>query len=186
LWPEAEPEKASVNLHTTMYLLRKTLKQYGGENPILFVNNHYQLIMEMDSDYEQLLALLERDQQDEQSMQQILNCYEDDFLVAEEYLWAITIRLRLKQAILNALESYVVTTKGIHSLLKLSCLQKMVELDEYNEQYMFLLLQFLIEQNKKQACKQFYEAIKGKLQGELNIPVPEKINELYEAYMVRA
>lgn len=186
LWPEAEPERASVNLHTTMYQLRKALKQYGSENPISLANNHYQLTMKMDSDYEQLLALLDRKQHDEQSIQQLLNCYEDDFLVDEEYAWAIRIRLRLKQAVLNVLETYVAATKGKHSLLKLSCLQKMVELEEYNEHYMFLLLQFLIEQNKKQACQQFYESIREKLQVELNIIVPEKITELYRLYMERA
>lgn len=186
LWPDAEPEKASVNLHTTMYQLRKTLKRYGSENPILFVNNHYQLAMNIDSDYEQLVALIESGQHDEQSIQQILNCYEDDFLVTEEYPWAIRIRLRLKQAVVNLLESYAATAKGVNSLLKLSCLQKLVELEEYNEQYMFLLLQFLIEQNKKQACKQFYETIQEKLQKELNVPVPEKINVLYKVYMERA
>jgi len=180
LWPEVEPERASVNLHTTIYQLRKTLKQYGSENPILLANNHYQLTMKLGSDYEQLLALVEREQHDEQSIQQLLNCYEDDFLAAEEYSWAIRIRLRLKQAVVNLLESYVAKTKGINLLY---CLQKLVELEEYNEQYMFLLLQFLIEQNKKQACKQFYEAIQEKLLEELNIPVPEKIKELYKEYM---
>lgn len=183
LWPEVEPERASVNLHTTIYQLRKTLKQYGSDNPILLVNNHYQLSMKIGSDYEQLLALIEREQHDEQSIQQILNCYEDDFLAAEEYSWAIRIRLRLKQTVVNVLESYVADTKGINPLLKLSCLQKMLEIEEYNEQYMFLLLQFLIEQNKKQACYQFYETIQEKLLGELNIPVPEKMSELYKEYM---
>jgi len=186
LWPEAEPERASVNLHTTMYQLRKTLKQYGSENPILLVNNHYQLTMKLDSDYEQLLALLERKQHDEQSIQQLLNCYEDDFLADEEYSWAIRLRLRLKQSVLSLLESYAATMKGGNSLLKLSCLQKMAELEEYNEQYMFLLLQFLIEQNKKQACKQLYETIQGKLEEELKTPVPEKITELYKQYMEKA
>lgn len=186
LWPEAEPDRASVNLHTTIYQLRKTLKQYGSENPILYVNNHYQLTMKIGSDYEQLLALIEREQHDEQSIQQLLNCYEDDFLAAEEYSWAIRIRLRLKQSVVNLLETYVATKKEINSLLKLSCLQKMVELEEYNEQYMYLLLQFLIEQNKKQACKQFYETIQEKLQEELNIPISEKINALYKEYMERA
>ena len=185
LWPEAEPERASVNLHTTMYQLRKTLKQYGSENPILLVNNHYQLTMKMDSDYAQLLALIDRKHQDEQSIQQLLNCYEDDFLVAEEYSWAIRIRVRLKQSVVNVLESYAANTKRINPLLKLNCLQRMVELEEYNEHYMFLLLQFLIEQNKKQACSQCYEAIREKLQDELNIPVPEKINEIYIEYMSR-
>ncbi len=186
LWAEVEPERASVNLHTTIYQLRKTLKQYGSENPILLVNNHYQLTMEMASDYEQVVALIEREQHNEQSIQQLLNGYEDDFLAAEEYLWAVRIRLRLKQSVVNVLETYVATTKGINSLLKLSCLQKMVELEEYNEQYMFLLLQFLIEQNKKQVCKQFYETIQEKLLKELAIPVPDNINKIYTEYMNKA
>ncbi|MFD2115212.1 response regulator [Paenibacillus yanchengensis] len=186
LWPDVEPDKASVNLHTAIYQLRKTLKQCGIDHPILLANNHYQLTVKLDSDYEELLALLECERHDEQSMQQILNYYEDDFLAAEEYSWAIRIRLRLKQSVVNLLETYVTTTNEISSLLKLSCLQKMVELEEYNEQYMFLLLQFLMEKNKKQACSQFYETIQEKLQQELNIPVPDRINELYKQYMARA
>lgn len=185
LWPEMDPEKASVNLHTAIYQLRKTLKQCGCDNPILLVNNHYHLTMKFDSDYEELLALIESEQQDESSLQQILNYYEDDLLAAEEYPWAIRIRLRLKQSVVSLLESYVLSTEAINSLSKLSCLQKLVELEEYNEQYMFLLLQFLIEQNKKQASKHFYETIREKLQEELNIPIPERITALYKEYLDR-
>lgn len=185
LWPEIEFEKAYANLHTTIYQLRKVLKQHGGENPILFVNNHYQLNVEIESDYDKLIALLEKQQQDDQSIQQILNYYEGDFLVEEEYAWAIQIQLRLRQNVLYVLEDCVAPPNKFNSLLTLNCLQKMLELDEFNEQYMLLLLQFLIEQNKKKECGQCYEMIQQKLLEELGVPVPENIKTLYEVYTMQ-
>lgn len=185
LWPEVEFEKAGANLHTTIYQLRKILKQNGSENPIVLVNNHYQLMIEIDSDYEELIQLVGREHHDEQSIQQLLNCYEGDFLAEEEYHWAIQMQLRLKQGVLQLLETYVTTTNDINSLLKLNCLQKMLELDEFNEWYMFLLLEFLIEQNKKQDCTQCYDMIQRKLQEELGVPVPENITNMYADYMMR-
>lgn len=183
LWPDIEVEKASSNLHTAIYQLRKLLKENGYENPVLLVNNHYQLNVPIDSDYVVLTQLLNQDQQDEQSIQQILNYYEGDFLAEEEYHWAIQMQLSLKRSVLHSLEMYVTNTNGISSLLKLNCLQKMLALDEFNEQYMFLLMQFLIEHNKKQDCLKCYEMIQQKLQQELGVPMPENIQSLYSEYM---
>lgn len=185
LWPEIEFEKASSNLHTTIYQLRKIFKQNGSENPISLVNNHYQLNIKIDSDYDELVQLLNQAQQDEQSIQQILSYYDGDFLVEEEYRWAINMRLRLRQSVLHLLEMYIENNEGIKPPVKLSCLQKMLELDEYNEKYMFLLLQFLIEQNKKQECIHYYNRIRQKLQEELGVPVPKNIEAIYERYMMK-
>ncbi|WP_339259639.1 response regulator [Lysinibacillus sp. FSL K6-3209] len=185
LWPELEFEKAASNLHTSVYQLRKILKENGFEDPIQLVNNHYQLNVEIDSDFEELGQLLEREHHSEQTIQQVLNCYEGDFLAEEEYSWAIQMQLRLKQGVLHLLETYIANTKEINPLLQLNCLQKMLELDEFNEQYMFLLLQFLIKQNKKQECILCYDEIQRKLQDELGVPVPEKIHRAYADYCMR-
>lgn len=184
LWPELEFEKASANLHTTIYQLRKCLKESSSENPILLVNNHYQLNINIDSDYEELTQLLAQTHHEEQTIQQLLNCYEGDFLVEEEYDWAIQVRFRIKQEVLLLLETYSANTKDMNPLLKLNCLQKMLELDEFNEHYMFLLLRFLIEQNKKQDCMQCYDMIRQKLQEELDVKVPDIITKIYEEYIM--
>ncbi|MGV2963053.1 response regulator [Paenibacillus sp. AGC30] len=183
LWINLDFEKASSNLHTSIYQLRKLLKEKGIQDPIQLVNNHYQLNVEIESDYEELNQLLEREKHDEKSIQQLMNCYEGDYLVEEEYLWAIQIRLRLKQGVLHALEQYVTSTNSINPLLKLNCLQMMLELDEFNEQYMFLLLEFLIEQNKKQDCLKFFKTIQAKL-AEIGLNVPERIHRRYNEYLV--
>jgi len=182
-WPDLEFEKAASNLHTSIYQLRKLFKENGIQDPIQLVNNHYQLNVKIASDYDKLIHFLEQKRHDEISIQQLLNCYEGDFLAEEEYPWAIQTQLRLKQGVLHVLEMYITTTDSINSLLKLNCLQKMLELDEFNEDYMFLLLEFLIGQNKKQDCIQYYKRIQEKL-AEIGISVPEKILSIYSAYMI--
>lgn len=183
LWPDLNFEKAASNLHTTIYHLRKILKDNGLQDPILLVNNHYKLNAVIKTDYDELNQLLEQDQHDEKSIQQLLNCYEGDFLVDEEYLWVNQIRLRLKQAVLHVLEQYTARTNADHALLKYNCLQKLLELDEYNEHYMFQLLEFLIQHNRKQECLKFYKTIEAKL-AEIDLSVPEKINRTYNEYLL--
>lgn len=183
LWPDLVSEKAASNLYTTIYQLRKLLKDNGIHNPVQLVNNQYQLNAEIKSDYDELNQLLEQEKHDEKSIQQLLDCYQDDFLVEEEYLWAIHIRLRLKQSVLQLLEQYISCTNSSNSLLKYKCLQKLLELDEFNDQYMFLLLEFLMEQNRKQECLKFYKATQAKL-AEIGLSVPEKVQRRYDEYLV--
>ncbi|WP_238602040.1 AfsR/SARP family transcriptional regulator [Lysinibacillus parviboronicapiens] len=183
LWPDLVFEKASSNLHTTIYQLRKLLKDNGIHNPIQLVNNQYQLNIEIKSDYDELNQLLEQEKHNEKSIQQLIDCYEDDFLVEEEYLWANHIRLRLKQNVLHLIEQYISCANSSNSLLKYNCLHKLLELDEFNDQYMFLFLEFLMEQNRKQECIRFYKTIQAKL-AEIGLSVPERIQRRYNEYLV--
>ncbi|KOS63958.1 response regulator [Lysinibacillus sp. FJAT-14222] len=184
LWPDLEFDKAASNLHTSIYQLRKLLKENGIKDPIQLVNYHYQLNVDIESDYEELNQILEQENHDETPIQQLLNCYEGDFLAEEEYLWAIQVQLRLKQGAMHVLEMYIENSLSTNSLLKLNCLQKLLELDEFNEKYMFLLLEFLIQQNKKQDCVNCYEHIQEKL-AEISVSVPEKIHKIYNEYMAK-
>lgn len=184
LWPDFIFEKAASNLHTSIYQLRKLLKENDINDSIQLVNNHYQLNVEIDSDYDELIELLEQEDHDEESIQLLLNCYEGDFLAEEEYPWANQTQLSLKQGVTRALEIYIANTSSDNTLLKFNSLQKLLELDEFNEQYMFLLLEFLIEQNKKQDCSKYYEFIQEKL-AEINVPVPQKIHKIYNKYMCK-
>ena len=183
LWPDLDVEKATSNLHTTVYQLRKLLKENSIKDPIQLMNNHYQLNIEISSDFNELNQLLHQEQHDETSIQRLLNCYEGDFLAEEEYLWAIQIRLRLKQSVLHVLEKYIANNPLSNSLLKYNCLQKLLELDEFNEQYMLLLLEFLIKKNNKQKSIEHFEYIEAKLR-EIDMPVPDKIQNMYNDYII--
>lgn len=184
LWPNLEFERATNNLHTSIYQIRKLLKENGIKNPIQLINNQYQLNIEIDSDYEELNQLLERVNHDEISIQQLLNCYEGDFLVEEEYLWAIQIRIHLRERVIQVLENYIDNNNTDNSLLVYNCLQKLLELDEFNEHFMFLLLEFLIRKNKKQKCLECYTSIQEKL-AEIDMLVPEEIQSMFNDYILR-
>ncbi|KYG90417.1 response regulator receiver protein [[Bacillus] sp. KCTC 13219] len=183
LWPNSEYDKGSANLYTTVYQLRKLFKDKGVENPIELVNNHYQLNLQVKSDYENLQSILNKENHNELEIQRILNIYQSDFLENEDYDWAIKIKNDMKQQVLHALECYVENTVSENTLLKLSCLQKMLLLDEYNERFMFKILQFLVQNNRKMECMKFYHEIKAKLEVDLKVSVPEEIEKLYEGYM---
>lgn len=185
LWPDLEFEKAASNLHTTIYQLRKLLKENSMKDPIQLMNNHYQLNIEINSDFTELNELLLQEEHDETSIQRLLNCYEGDFLAEEEYPWAIQIRLRLKQSVLHVLEKYIANHPASNPLLKYNCLQKLLELDEFNEQYMLLLLDFLIKKNNKQKSVEHFKYIQAKLK-EIDMPVPEKIQKMYDDYIIGA
>ncbi|MGN7478725.1 response regulator [Solibacillus silvestris] len=183
LWPNSEYDKGSANMHTTIYHLRKLFKENGVENPIELVNNHYRLNINVKSDYEELQEILNKEKHSELDIQQVLNIYQSDFLENEDYDWAIKIKNDTKQQVLHVLERYAENPTTENTLLKLSCLQKILLLDEYNERFMFKVLQFLIQNNRKMECMEFYNEIKNKLEEDLKIPVPKEIEQLYENYM---
>ncbi|PAQ16399.1 response regulator receiver protein [Bacillaceae bacterium SAOS 7] len=186
LWPEMDQEKSSSHLHTAIYHLRKIFKHPGVEQPIKLVNNHYQLKVELTSDYGELNSILEQERHDETSIRQILHLYKGDFLSEEGYQWAIQLNHHLKQRVLHALENYTQSQSAKAQdqlLLKLSCLQKMLDLDEYNEEYMYNLLIFFIEQNKKSDVIKFYQIVKQRLEDELGVIVPKRIQQEYQSYL---
>ena len=103
LWPDVEYEKAATNLHTTIYQLRKLFKQNGIENPIQLINNHYQFNIQINSDYDEMLTLLDQPAHSEEDIQQILNLYSGDFLEEEEFNWATQTQILVKQSVLHIL-----------------------------------------------------------------------------------
>lgn len=184
LWPEIDEEKSTANLHTAIYHLRRVFKPQGIEQPVILVNNCYQLQVELTSDYEELNAMLDQDRYNEAFIQKILHLCNGDFLLGEEYEWAIQLKYQLKQRILHALESYIQSAEAEeHSVLKLQALQKMLELDEYNEEYMYDMLLFLIKQNKKSDVVTFYQTVKQRLEDELGVVVPQCLQEAYQHYL---
>ncbi|MGY4795581.1 response regulator [Lysinibacillus fusiformis] len=182
LWPELDLKKATKNLHTSIYQLRKLFKENGIEKAIQMTNNHYQLTLKIESDYDELIQLLQEVSHDGASIQKIINFYEDDFLAQEEYMWSIQLKINLKEKVIQALERYITNPNSKDFLITYNCLQKLLELDEFNEHYMFLLLEFLIKHNKRKKSLDCYKFIKEKF-SEIGIQIPQKIQGLWNDYL---
>lgn len=92
LWPDLEPRKALVNLQSTVYSIRKVLKEdasreisikYIGDNYILCIKDVY--IDEVEFQNTLKFAL---DSKDKNSLMKALGIYRDDYLEEEGWLWA--------------------------------------------------------------------------------------------------
>lgn len=177
LWPGIDVEKAFTLLHSTVYQIRKILKGSGMENPIQFVNDHYALNVFINSDYKHLERLIKSKDIDTSTVEQVLALYEGDFLEEEEYSWSIQSQQYLKQSVLQFLEKVIATEA--YASLKEKCLEKMLEIDMYNETYMYKLLEYYIQTRNREKINSLYNLIEARLSKDLGIEIPLAIRSLY-------
>lgn len=178
LWPEIHAEKAAKLLHTTVYQLRKTFKEQGIEDAVQFNNDHYSLGLLIDSDCTVLEGLLKDNEMESSEVEQILTLYKGDFLEEADFRWVTPIQQRLRQSVLQYLEQ-IISVGEVNPLLIEECLLKMLELDCYNETYMYNLLAFYENMENSQKMKEFYKMIEARLGDDLGIEVPIKIKKSY-------
>lgn len=108
LWPEAEEDKASVNLHTTIYRLKATLKESGLPVQIISGNGGYKLdlgpcsadfilfskaVRKLEKGYEYTIEELEA----------IAAMYEGDLFAGGGYLWAMEAEENLRNQYMSLL-----------------------------------------------------------------------------------
>lgn len=178
LWPDVHAEKTAKLLHTTVYQLRKTFKEQGLEDAVQFNNDHYSLGLLIGSDCTVLEGLLKDNKMESSEVEQILTLYKGDFLEEADFRWVTPIQQRLRQSVLQYLEQ-IISVGEVNLLLIEECLLKMLELDCYNETYMYNLLAFYENMENSQKMKEFYKMIEARLRDDLGIEVPIKMKKLY-------
>lgn len=92
LWPDLEPKKALVNLQSTIYSIRKVLREYdngeisiryAGDNYILDIENVHIDVVEFEKTLGQALEL-----EDMALLKEAVNIYKEDYLDEEGWSWA--------------------------------------------------------------------------------------------------
>ncbi|MFT4415006.1 response regulator [Fredinandcohnia humi] len=185
LWPEMRSDKAITLLHTTVYQLRKTLKGTGiHRNPIRLNNGHYQLLLSFNSDISVIQEHLQGKDLCQSTVEKLLNLYVGDYLAEDDYPWAVLEREQIKKSILHVLEAFV--EENIHNeafrFIVEKCLEKMLSLDLYNEDYMFKLMEFYIFINNSQKLKRLYSKVQDICHNDLGIDIPTPIKNLYNSH----
>lgn len=185
LWPEVEITKAITLLHTTVYQLRKTLKEIGAQHSIKLVNDHYQLNISINSDIEELEAIIKSGELTPVTIERVLELYEGDYLEKDGYTWAFHVQHRIKQSVLSFLNQYINLAKKTQmpSDLIEKCLEKMLTLDMYNVNFMYQFIEYYGRTNNIIKMKKLYEWIVEIFEVELGISVPSRLVHLYENYM---
>lgn len=186
LWPDVPLDKGTVLLHTTVYQLRKAIKELGYEEGLQYMNDQYVLALPMKSDLEELKTLLKEPEPSREQMKRVLALYEGDLLELDEYDWCIYERQSLKNTYLNYLQKYI--DKNLNqskSGVLESCLQKMFHMDLYNEKYALLLMEHYSNTGNGKGLMEVYEYYSKIIREELGLMPSRKLVELYRNYLKR-
>lgn len=109
LWPDLEPRKALVNLQSTIYSIRKILREYdnreisikyAGDNYILYIEKVHIDVVEFEETLEQVLNLKDID-----LLKNAVDMYKDNYLEDEGWLWAEPRKLELRKKQIIALKT---------------------------------------------------------------------------------
>ncbi len=186
LWADTPLDKSTVLLHTTVYQLRKAIKELGYDEGLQYMNDQYILTLPMKSDLEELKTQLRESEPTAEQMRRLLTIYEGDLLEQNEYDWCIYERQNLRNAYLSYLEKYIDKNLVIlnNDILE-NCLQKLLRLDVYNEKYVFLLMKYYADNGNGKGVIKAYEYYSKVIREELGLIPSKKIIELYHRFIKR-
>lgn len=186
IWPEMGLENASSILHTSVYHIRKVLKTLGFDDPLSYRNSNYVLNINLKSDVDELEALIgKKGILSKEEIARMLTLYQADYLVEEGYHWVSDKQLVLQREFLAKIEAYVSLQEETETTLVESCLDKMLELDPYNEDYMVMSLVHYSKTHQAGKVEQLFTEFEHIFTDELGLPVPDALIAIYEERFVK-
>lgn len=194
LWPESDPDRATNNLHRTLFVLRRVLQP----NLSNAANSHYitfkddLLILEKDTvtfvdavEFEHLIRQGQRQDDNLKCYEAARTLYKGDFLPEDLYEdWAQERREALRTSYRKLLHrmSRLYTQYSAFSEA-ISCLQELVGLDPTNEDACRDLMRLYIQTGERHEALQLYQQLHKNLQQDLEIEPSLDTTTLYRAIL---
>ena len=191
LWADEELdwEKADAQFHTTLYRLRKVLKNYGLPDMIQRSADLYTLALPVATDLAQFEALLksalyqEMDSEEQMKLlEEAMKYYHGDYLENLDYAWAVppreALRLRYGEAKLRLVSCYMASQQYEKAITELVLL---VKKDELNETYHSLLMEAYAKSGQRQAAQKQYSQLTEILVSELGVKPSPETQKLYHS-----
>ncbi|GAA0356297.1 response regulator [Bacillus horti] len=182
IWPDYPMDKAVVHLHTSIYQIRKMLKEWNGEAKVEFAQDSYRILQDkLTTDvfqFEQGLGHLIIDtEQNWEVGQQKLALYTGDYLEECDYPWAEAKRSELQQSFfalsLDMAKYELQAMRGKQALHRLKAVHGV---DPYSEECCRLMLEAYAANQEYIQLRQYYDEFKARLQEDLGVE-PEQITE---------
>lgn len=171
LWGSFPLDKATTILHTTVYQLRKELKNSGFELPLTYEDEKYSLNINVHSDLEELLDKLNQNHYEDHTIISLLEVMEQGFLGLEDYVWAFNIKEKIDRQSKQYLEKYM---NHFSTLLEKpdvwsSVLEKLIKIEPFTEKYYQELIKYMIETGQEKKAMEIYHQLKVLLWDELEV-----------------
>lgn len=168
LWDDFDGDKALVNLNTTLYYIRKALQDKGLDINIIFDRESYRIdTKNIICDYYMLKNYLpdsNMEDEDISNINEILDLYIDDYLIANDYIWSINMRLSLKEKYISLLLLTVEFYYNKEEKEKaITLLKDAFSKECINDAIVYRLMELLIEEKKYSLALKYYNSYKNTL-----------------------
>ncbi|WP_312886521.1 response regulator [Paenibacillus foliorum] len=187
LWPDMDEDRASHNLHNTIYRLKKVLKEHEIGFDILKTNEGY-LLETMNTTYD-LLEFHESDLtipgslQDEELAERLCALYRGHLLERKDYLWKVQLEVgygkKFTSLVRNLVQAYMAQQQWSKAERKLEAYLSIYALDE--EMHQLLMDIYAMSGNSKQIIKH-YESFESRYRKELGMEPPIEMKSRMAAY----
>lgn len=184
IFPDKGIDKGSTLVHTTIYQLRKVLKKLGYPRGIIYLQGGYRLDLPMESDLEELLDIIRKENYNEKDIMGILNIYKDDFL-REGYPWAMELQETYRHLVFKAIEGFVkeeLEKERFHPILKIS-LDKLYRMDPFNDSIVSMMIYYYGKQKQTISLEEFFKTYEKELWNEMDLNPPQNIIDTYNKYI---
>ena len=174
-------EKATTLLHTTVYQLRKSLRNLGLKNPIRYSNEAYELNVNFKSDYADFLELTQKEEATDADIEQILALYQDDFFGVDGYFWAMGEQKHIQNQFVEFLIQYSekrLKEENYSSLLK-NCLDTIYSKDPFHQRAATLLLSYYDKIGDSAGLINFYKTYEMNCKRVLGMEPSQQTQALY-------
>ena len=192
LWPEAEPDKVMANLHTTLFRLRKTIKEEGLPIDIFSERGRSGIyrctLKKLSCDLVEFEgAAMDCDiigKSNIKEWERICSLYKEDLFLKKDYSWCEAKRVWLRQLYLNLLLNIAgfYTEEGDHQKA-IQALLKAAEKEPFDEEIHRRLLKACYHQKNSALMTRFYQDFIKRLSKEMSIKPQLETTELYKRLM---
>ncbi|OAS18365.1 response regulator [Paenibacillus oryzisoli] len=186
LFPDRTLKSAKDYLNTAMYQLRSVLQQQGLKAEIVYANEQYRLKFEQfDVDFvafESYVTGLEYiDSSNIKAALEWEATYAGDLFDNKLYIWAAAEQARLAEMysqFAKRLIHWLLASRQSAQAIVIA--RKLIDRNELDEEAHALMLQIYAQMNDKRSIRKHYERIAELYRKELNIPVSDKLGNLYQ------
>ncbi|OPX44181.1 transcriptional regulatory protein YpdB [Ruminiclostridium hungatei] len=178
LWPDSDPEKASMLLHTSIYSIRRTLKNIGIDGCVIYRNSSYLFDTEKFycdiTEMEEILELIDINEENIQLAEKLFNLYRGDYFEGEDYFWAEVERERYTKdyiRILNSMSEYY-EAKRLYVRAE-KCLQLIIRENALLDEIHGKLMKLYVKMGDYTSLRNHYNKVQKIYREELGIAFDE-------------
>lgn len=185
LWPECEPEKLNVNLHTTIYQVKKSLLAANIKFDFSYMNGKYKLELpgiyidvaefEMGTNVDHFLT-----EESIEKQKKALSLYKGDYLAENGYSWSQNVaNLYLIQyrRLVSKLSKYYLSRNDYISAEKI--LQEALNKEPLDDDFNVMMLELYFKKSNKASLVKHYNKIKELYAAELGITPNATMQDLF-------